>query len=330
MHYIYIYIYFFFPDLQTALLIVTLTFIISNFLHYFYWSNTVIKSHCSIDRYNVTNFQRRKFPRMIIIGFMKSGTYALTTSLQMHPNIIGNHAQEVKFFDNYHANGLCWYIDQMRDPRPSQVMMEDSPTYVLYCPVVFPRLINALHYFGLKLNELKFIVIVRHPIVRALSDFVHWKVHHLNSTSTFDEMAIDSSGQPNLEFSSVSTTRYSYYIKQCLEFVPSNQICFVNGDMLRTNPALLMNKLEKCLGLPPNISSSNFVYNKDRKLYCFVIDNKVKCPSTVKKGRPHPKITRRTADILMKFYESYNKELYEITGEDYGWDYNYNEIDIAD
>ena len=111
-------------------------------------------------------------------------------------------------------------------------------------------------------------MIVQHPIVQALSDFVHWKVHHLNSTSTFDEMAINSTGQPNLEFSSVSTTRYSYYIKQCLEFVPSNQICFVNGDMLRTNSVPLMNKLEKCLGLPPSISSSNFVYNKERKLYC--------------------------------------------------------------
>ena len=30
----------------------------------------------------------------------------------------------------------------------------------------------------------------------------------------------------------------------------------------------------------------------------------------------------------MKFYEPYNKELYQITGEDYGWDYNYDEIGI--
>ena len=266
---------------------------------------------------------------MIIIGFMKSGTYALTTSLQMHPNIIGNNAQEIKFFDNYHSNGLCWYIDQMRDPGPSQVMLEDSPTYVLYCPVVFPRLLKALQNFQLKLSELKFIVIFCHPIVRAISDFVHWKVHHLNSTSTFDELAIDSNGHPNLEFNSIATTRYSYYIKQCLNFVPSNQICFVNGDMLRTNPVLLMIKLEKCLGLPSNISSSNFVYNKRRGLYCFVINNKIKCPSTTKKGRPHPRINRRTADLLMKFYEPYNKELYEITGEDYGWDYNYDGIDTT-
>ncbi|XP_065911097.1 heparan sulfate glucosamine 3-O-sulfotransferase 6-like [Dysidea avara] len=290
--------------------------------------NFDIQPDCNIDRFEVTDPQRKKFPRLFIIGFPKGGTYAISESLQIHPNIIGNNGKEMKFFNNLFTMGLCWYIDQFRDPGPSQVVMEDSPTYVIDCPVVIPRLIRAIKYFQLRFSELKFIIIVRHPIARAISQYVQWKLHHLNVSKTFDEIAVNATGHPNLELYSIATTRYSYYIKQCLEFIPSNQICFVNGDMLRTNPVLLMNKLEKCLGLPSNISLSNFVYNKERKLYCFVKDNTIKCPSIKSKGRPHPKITRRTADILMKFYEPYNKELYEITGEDYGWDYNYDEIDI--
>ncbi|XP_065909915.1 heparan sulfate glucosamine 3-O-sulfotransferase 5-like [Dysidea avara] len=288
-----------------------------------------VKQDCDIDRYNVSDLQR-KFPRLFIIGFGKSGTYALTKSLQMHPSIIGKEAQEIKYFDYLYSNGLCWYIGQMRDPGPSQFMLEDSPSYILHCSIVFPRLTEALKHFNLGLSDLKFIVIVRHPIVRAISDFVHWKLHKPNNTKSFDDMAIDSKGHPILKFGSTSKSRYSFYIKQCLEFVPSNQICFVNGDMLKTSPVLTMNKLEKCLGLPSNISSDNFVFNRIRKNFCFIKNSEIECPSTSKKGRPHPKITRRTADILMKFYEPYNKELYEITGEDYGWDYNYDEIDIAD
>jgi len=287
-------------------------------------------SDCNVDRYYMNDLQKKKFPRLFIIGFGKSGTYAITKSLQMHPNIIGNDAQELKYFDAFYSKGSCWYMDQMKDPGPSQVMLEDSPSYILHCPIVFPRLIEVLKHLNLELSDLKFIVIVRHPIVRAISDFVHRKLHNPNITQSFDEMAIDSSGHPNLKFGVISKSRYSYYIKQCLEFVPSNQICFVNGDMLRNNPVLTMNKLEKCLGLPPNISSDNFAFNRIRKVYCFIKNNTIECPSTSKKGRPHPKITRRTAGILMKFYKPYNKELYQITGEDYGWDYNYDEIGIAD
>ena len=175
------------------------------------------------------------------------------------------------------------------------------------------------------MNDLKFIIIVNHPIIHAISSHVH-----RHSTKSFDELAINSKGQADINYLPISKSKYSYFIKQWLEFVSLNQICFVNGDTLRTNPVLLMNKLETCLGLPSYITSNNFVYNKERKLYCFVIDNNVMCPSVSRKGRPHPKITRRTADILMKFFEPYNQELYEITGEDYGWDDNYVGIDIED
>ena len=316
------------------LLVTMLTSITVSFLCYYLYvfsdEEQFIQSNCNIDRFEVTDTQRKKFPRLFIIGFPKSGTFALSQSLQMHPNVTGNNGKEMKFFNNYFSKGLCWYINQMRDPEQSQIVVEDSPTYVIDCPVVIPRLISVVKYFQLRPSEFKFIIIVRHPIVRAVSQYIQWKLHHSNVNSTFDEIAVNATGYPNLELYSIATTRYSYYIKQCLEFVPSNQICFVNGDMLRTNPVLLMNKLEKCLGLPSYISSSNFVYNKERKLYCFSKDDKIHCPNIKSKGRPHPKITRKNADILMKFYEPYNKELYQITGEDYGWDYNYDEIDIAD
>ena len=281
-------------------------------------------SNCAIDKFDSTSAQKSRYPRIIILGFAKSGTSALRSSLLMHPNIKGCRC-EPRFFDLNYARGLCWYINKVETPKPSQVVLEDSPGYVLTPKIVFPRLIKSLEQFNLKLNDLKFIIIVRHPIIRAISEYLQH-----GPTKPFDKLAIDSTGQANVGYRPIKRSGYSYYIKQCLEFVPSNQICFVNGDMLRTNPVLLMNKLEKCLGLPSNISSDNFVYNKERKLYCFVEDNKVRCPSIAKKGIPHPKITRRTADILMKFYEPYNKELYEITGEDYGWDYSYTDIGIVD
>jgi len=304
------------------------------FLCYYVYVNSdeeqFIQFTCNIDRFEATDMQRKKFPCLFIIGFPKSGTFALSKSLQMHPNVTGNNRREMKFFNNYFSMGLCWYIDQIKDPGPSQIVLEDSPTYVIDCPAVIPRLFSVLKYFQLRLSELKFIITVRHPIVRAVSQYIQWKLHHLNVTSTFDEIAVNATGYPNLELYPIATSRYSYYIKQCLELVSPNQICFVNGDLLKTNPVLLMNKLEKCLGLPSHISSSNFVYNKERKLYCFVKDSTIHCPSIKSKGRPHPKITRRTVDILMKFYEPYNKELYQITGEDYGWDNNYDEIGIVD
>jgi len=284
-------------------------------------SRSHTRSSCSIDRVGATSIQRNKHPRIMIMGFAKSGTTALRISLLMHPNVTGCNC-ELRFFDLHYSDGLCQYISKIKNPEPSQIILEDSPGYVLHPRVVFPRLFESLRQFNLKLSDLKFIVILRHPVVRAISGFLQRQ-----QTKEFDEVAIYSNGEPNLSHSSIKKSRYSYYVKQVLEFVPLNQICFVNGDMLRTDPVLLMNKLEKCLGLPLKISSRNYKYNKERKLFCFVINNKVECP-TKGKGRPHPAINKRTADILMKLYEPYNKELYNITGEDYGWDYNYDGIDI--
>ena len=59
--------------------------------------------------------------------------------------------------------------------------MEDSPSYVTHCPLMFPRLRKALTKINLKSSELKFIDIVRHPIARAIvSHYVHWKLHNEN------------------------------------------------------------------------------------------------------------------------------------------------------
>ena len=77
----------------------------------------IIRSSCDIGKINFIDLQRRKFPHIFVIGFGKSGTYAVTKSLQMDPNIIiRNNDQKTKYFDQYYFKGLCWYLEQMKNP----------------------------------------------------------------------------------------------------------------------------------------------------------------------------------------------------------------------
>ena len=97
------------------------------------------------------------------------------------------------------------------------------------------------------------------------------------------------------------------------------KICFVDGDALVKDPYAVVKKLEKCLNLRDFITSKHFYYNKKKGYYCPV--NKKLIPKCLgsNKGRTHPHIDKNVEIKLRTFFEPYNKELFNITGINFGW-----------
>ena len=271
----------------------------------------------------------RRFPRTFIVGFGKTGTRALYDTLLMHSKVVGPH-KEIRFFDEHYNLGLIWYIMHMPRPKEGQQVVEKSPCYILH-PEALVRLMKAAKLYDIAFEELKFVVMFRHPVVRAISEYLEWQSlkaqHHGKLLGHFDTVALDKYGEANENFVPLNHSLYAYYVKQWLQIVNPNQFCFVNGDLFAEQPYDVMSKLEKCLGLPPEISKENFVWEESRHLYCLSYHNKVTCPSMAK-GRPHPFVQQDVVDVLMRYYRPFNEQLYAITGENYNWENDYKGLNV--
>lgn len=120
-------------------------------------------------------------PHFLIIGAQKCGTTSLFYYLSQHPDLVLPASKEIHFFDlNYHK-GLPWYMGQF--PRKNVLTCkhtgEASPYYLLH-PLVPERV--ALH-----LPDVKLIVMLRNPVDRAYSHFMHEKKLGNEPLSSFEE-----------------------------------------------------------------------------------------------------------------------------------------------
>lgn len=127
---------------------------------------------------------RMPLPNFILIGAAKSGTTALYRSLEQHPEIYMSPKKEPNYFGlgfgrpRYHEpvsdsrrrwrepiDTLDAYLGLFRDVGAEKAIGEGSPGY-LYDPCV-PDRIEAL------IPNVKVIAILRNPVDRAFSSFMH-------------------------------------------------------------------------------------------------------------------------------------------------------------
>lgn len=142
------------------------------------------------------------FPSFIIAGVMKAGTGELMRQLNRLPNIQSGkglqNQKEIHFFDN-NANfeqsfSNQWYISYIKrfpvvisNTTTTTIMTFDkSPSYI--------RNANAMEMIRKMFPDIKIIVILRNPILRSISGFLHncrhkryvrLKLYHLHSRDVF-------------------------------------------------------------------------------------------------------------------------------------------------
>lgn len=123
-------------------------------------------------------------PNFLIVGAMKSGTTSLYHYLAQHPQIYMSPIKEPKFFalegtmwdpEPRGSGGLAkipgirdWnaYLDLFSGVADEIAIGEASPLY-LYAPPSAEKIRQVL-------PEAKIIAILRHPVDRAYSHFLHW------------------------------------------------------------------------------------------------------------------------------------------------------------
>ena len=120
-------------------------------------------------------------PNFMCIGAAKSGTTTLYDILKQHPEIFIPAFKEPHFFDipeNYN-NGIKWYEKNYFRNINKKIIADFTPSY-FFEKQAPERIFNELG------KDIKFVILLRHPVDRAYSHYLH-SVRDKNEDIGFEE-----------------------------------------------------------------------------------------------------------------------------------------------
>ncbi|KRX60831.1 Heparan sulfate glucosamine 3-O-sulfotransferase 5 [Trichinella sp. T9] len=268
------------------------------------------------DEINLFLYEPRPLPTCLIIGARKCGTRALLQFLSLHPKL-RIVTQELHFFDNDTAYelGLSWYRSQMPLANHSGgVTIEKTPGY--FTSLLAPSRVYRLN------PKMRLVLIVRNPVVRAISDFtqvVHTKRSKGKLVQTFEQAVFDRDGSVRVAYKPVRNSLYALHLRHWLAYFPIDQIHIADGDRLIEEPIVELRAVERFLNLPPHIGAEQLYFNRTKGFYCYV--HPVDGPSCLgnTKGRAHVRVSVEARQKLQEFFQPHNKQFYALINRTFNW-----------
>ena len=258
----------------------------------------------------------RLYPDIIIIGFEKCGTVTLRSFLKTHPDIFTTDKPSIPYFNSV-DNEVFQTFETFTKSMP--------------CTQHGKLKLDKLSPFGLAektfeaLPNVKLLAIVREPVERALSHYLHLVALHkeIPWNYKFDDI-IDTllDGRINDKEGDLISKifRYSKFIDRLrpwLQIYGRDKIHVIDGDNFVKHPVFELNKIEKFLNISSYFTDDHFVYNKDKKFYCL---KKAGCMGR-EKGRQHPNMTESTRKRLQAYFKPLNEELFLDLRRRFPWNY---------
>ncbi|OCT97146.1 hypothetical protein XELAEV_18009369mg [Xenopus laevis] len=257
-----------------------------------------------------------RLPKFLVIGPQKTGTTALYLFLVMHPSIISNSPnpktfEEMQFFNgnNYHR-GVDWYMDFF--PVPSNLstdfLFEKSANY--FHSEEAPERVAAL------VPKAKIITILIDPSDRAYSWYQHQRAHQDSTALKFSFYEVITAGPHApahlklLQRKCLVPGWYANHIEKWLEYFPPSQLHIIDGQQLRSDPANVMEEVQKFLGVSPYYNYSDaLAFDSQKGFWCQLLEEgKTKCLGK-SKGRKYPPMDSECRAFLSSYYQDHNVEL---------------------
>lgn len=203
---------------------------------------------------------KKNAPDFFIIGVQKAGTGWLWTMLNQHPRTSLPRQKEIHYFGSaeLYAKGDDWYFSHFKDLDPDKVIGEASTTY-FYDQVpywynnsnqiefneslpVIPELISQ------KFPDMKFIVILRDPVHRAISAYSHWmRKGNISPLLGLKKLATAGPKMRILEYGF-----YAKYLNVWMKHIPSDRLRIIIFEtQIKKNYDQTLADTYEYLGLDP-------------------------------------------------------------------------------
>ena len=191
--------------------------------------------------------KQRALPDTIIIGAGKCGTTSLHHYLDLHPAITMTREKELHFFSDpgIWERGLDWYSSQF--DASATIRGDASVKYTAW-----PKWKGVPERMASVLPEARLLYIVRDPIERILSSWVH---RHSDGRETrpIGEVLEVLDGNDLVERS-----RYYYQLAQYFPFYRQDRIHVICSEAMRTNRRAVLADVFRFLGVDPTFDTDRF------------------------------------------------------------------------
>ena len=174
-------------------------------------------------------------PNFMCLGAAKSGTTTLYDILRQHPDIYMPSFKEPHFFDipaNF-SNGIKWYSDTYFVKTNKKIIADFTPSY-FFDHNAPKRIFNSLG------DKIKFLVVLRNPVDRAYSHYLHSRRDHHENEDFEESLKLEanrlSKYQENLDYLSylrhsyVNQGLYSEMAKRYLKYYSLDNFLFINFE----------------------------------------------------------------------------------------------------
>jgi hypothetical protein len=213
-----------------------------------------------------------RLPQFVIAGAPKAGTTALHGALATHPGLYLSPVKEPKYYmtdrrppprstqrgpgDAHSAGEWVWrredYLALFDGAPPGTVRGESTPFY-FYDRAAQARL--AADVPGIKV-----VVVVRDPVDRAYSNWVHLRADGLEPEADFlaavgkEEERIAAGWAPFWHYRGLS--RYGAQLRDLLRHLPPEQVFLLRYRELVDSPRATLDRVSAFLGVAPGVAHS--------------------------------------------------------------------------
>ncbi|MCC6580498.1 MAG: sulfotransferase domain-containing protein [Phycisphaeraceae bacterium] len=189
-----------------------------------------------------------RLPDFLIIGAAKCGTTTLYRYLCRHPNVFMPADKEPCFFDSRinFPGGLAGYQSLFAEARSDQLIGEASTNYTFW-----PHVPDAVERIAELIPRAKLIYIMRHPVDRAYSHYVHRFTKELYPGQPFH---LSFEQFVEIDPMCIDTSRYARQIERYLTKFERSSLLLLTMDDLIRDPASLVKKTVAFLGLDPTVN----------------------------------------------------------------------------
>ena len=200
-----------------------------------------------------------KKPNFIIAGFPKCGTTSLFHYLKQHPEIFMPNQKELHFFTQpqiyklnkgpkdkvvkqSHIKSEKEYLELFKSVKDEIAVGDASPSYINY-----PENFGMIKQY---LNDPKVIVIVRDPIDRAYSNYLHLK-RELRETMDFFSALKNEDNRREESYSDFWYYRFNstYYKKILMAKKTFSNVLVLTAEEFKRNPEITLKKVYSFLGV---------------------------------------------------------------------------------
>lgn len=268
-------------------------------------------------------------PTFLIIGAAKSGTSSLWHYLREHPDVFVAERKEINFFDQdwVYARGIEWYATHFADARDVKAIGEATPAYLSSA--------EAPARIAFHLPAARLVAILRNPIDRAYSHYLHTRYYALEQRS-FAEAVTEERRSPEGRAWPfyLDRGRYMTHIDRVLEHFPREQLLVMLLDDVERDPVEAFRALCRHIGIdetivPGNVGQVTNAYREARLEPVFrrIVRPKVweRLPQRVRpaiarvftrEGRSYAPMEARTRSELGEYFSEDNVALGRWLGRD--------------